>query len=101
VSEQRDDNLDEKMAHVRDETRPIRAVDIITPQQRGDLINALVYVERSLARLDAGDSRGQATVARAREDLGRSAEALRRVLGADERATAVKTDDWGVSAAAR
>lgn len=68
-----------------DEAMPARAFDMISPEQRGDLINALVYVERSMARLDAGDSRGQTTVARAREDLAKSADALRRVLGANER----------------
>jgi hypothetical protein len=77
-------DLDEKLARVRDAVRPAQSVDILTPEMRGDLINTLVYVERSIARLDAGDSRGQSTVARAREDLSRSADALRRVLGAQE-----------------
>lgn len=79
--------------------QPARAYDMISPEQRGDLINALVYVERSMARLDTGDSRGQTPVARAREDLARSAEALRRVLGADERTTDLKADAWGSASA--
>lgn len=69
---------------------PTRPVEVMTSEQRGDLINSLVYVERSVARLDACDSRGQGHVIRAREDLLRAAEALRRVLGADERSTDVK-----------
>lgn len=73
-------DLDEKLTRVRDAVRPAQSVDILTPEMRGDLINTLVYVERSMARMDLTDAR----TGRPRADLAKASEALRRVLGAPE-----------------
>jgi len=78
--------------HVNDDSKAVaQSLDILTPEMRGDLINTLVYVERSMARMDQTDARTN----RPRADLAKASEALRRVLGADERSTDVKADSLG------